>query len=95
MNSTALYLFSTVTIFIFFAAAAIFDLHGPRSDSEHDLQSEPKRAYEGRTHACADTEFPCFITTARPADRPPLPEHLRHIYFKKYLYRDISRDIPI
>ena len=81
MNSTALYLFSTVTIFIFFAAAAIFDLHGPRSDSEHDLQSEPKRAYEGGTHACADTEFPCFITTVRPADRPPLPGHLcQHLF---------------
>ena len=53
--------------------AAIFDLHGPRSDSEHDLQSEPKRVYRGGTHACADTEFPGFITTTWPADRPHLP----------------------
>ena len=73
MNSTALYLFSTVTIFIFLAAAAIFDLHGPRSDSEHDLQSEPKRAYRGGTHACADTDVRGFIATLWPADRPHLP----------------------
>ena len=49
------------------------DLHGPRSDSEPDLLSEPQRTNVGETFAHADAEFPGFITTAWLADRLPLP----------------------
>jgi len=52
---------------------ANFDLHGRRSDSEPDLLSEPQRTNVGETFAHADTEFPGFITTTWPAERPPLP----------------------
>ena len=52
---------------------ANFDLHGPRSDSEPDLLSEPQRTNVGETFAHADAEFPGFITTAWLADRLPLP----------------------
>ena len=52
---------------------ANLDLHGRRSDPGLDFQSKSERDYRGGTHACADTEFRGFMTTARPADRPPLP----------------------
>ena len=58
---------------MFFLQDAILDLHGPRSDYEPHLQSEIKRTSVGETFAHADTEFPGFITTTWPADRPHLP----------------------
>ena len=66
---------------------AKMDLHGRRSDSRLDFQAKSQRAYQGGPHACADTEFRGFITTARPADRPPLPGDYVgnvNIYFKIY-----------
>ena len=66
---------------MFFLQDAILELHGPRSDSEPYLQSEPKRIDVGETFAHAATEFPGFITTMRPEDRPRLPGHLcQHLF---------------
>ena len=66
---------------------AKMDLHGRRRDSGLDFQSKSERDYRGGAHACADPEFRGFITTARPADRPPLPGDWAgnlNIYFKIY-----------
>ena len=66
---------------MFFWRDAILNLHGPRSDYEPYLQSEPKRPCGDETFAHADTEFPGFITTTWPEDRPRLPRHLRQHLF--------------
>ena len=69
---------------MFFWQDAILNLHGPRSDYEPHLQSEPNRPCADETFARADTEFPRFITTTWKKTGRVCQGTSANIYFKKY-----------